>query len=119
MHCLLPQLAGAEGAAHEWPGSDGAKAEVAGCGGPVVKLFGSDEAIDRQTDEGLTVWISSDGRFPYASTRGSLLPTGFFEDAVRIRQGVANQEDNRAHSFMLRTAVLYLSSKAAGQNSYA
>ena len=44
------------------------------------------EAVDRQSEEGLTIWLSSAGRFPYASTRTSLLPTGFFADTVRIVQ---------------------------------
>jgi NosR/NirI family nitrous oxide reductase transcriptional regulator len=44
------------------------------------------EAVDRQGDDGLTLWLSSAGRFPYASTRANLLPTGFFADTVRLVQ---------------------------------
>lgn len=55
-------------------------------GANVLGLQRFNESIDRQGDEGLTIWISSVGQFPYASTRANQLPTGFFEDTVRIVQ---------------------------------
>lgn len=55
-------------------------------GANVLGLQRFNEAIDRQGDESLTIWVSSAGQFPYASTRANQLPTGFFEEAVRIVQ---------------------------------
>ena len=56
-------------------------------GANIVGLQRFNEAIDRQGEGGLTVWIASVGQYPYASTARVRLPTGFFEEVVSIVQG--------------------------------
>ena len=56
-------------------------------GANIVGLQRFNEAMDRQGEGGLTVWIASVGQYPYASTERARLPTGFFEEVVSIVQG--------------------------------
>jgi len=56
-------------------------------GANILGLQRFNEAIDRQGDGGLTIWIASVGEYPFAGTARSRLATGFFEDVVSIAQG--------------------------------
>jgi NosR/NirI family nitrous oxide reductase transcriptional regulator len=58
-------------------------------GANILGLQRYNEALDRQGEGGLTLWIANVGEYPYASTVRSRLATGFFEDVVTIQQGVS------------------------------
>lgn len=56
-------------------------------GANILGLQRFNEAMDRQGDGRLTLWIASTGTFPFGGTGRNQLASGFFEDTVSIVQG--------------------------------
>ena len=90
------ETAGGAGAVPDLRGNDGdatfldvdlALLTPPGIGVNVVGQQRYNEAMDRQEQNGLTIWIAVEGTYTRAGTGRSLLPTGFFFDAVQIVQG--------------------------------
>ncbi len=56
-------------------------------GANILGLQRFNEAMDRQGEGGLALWMANTGTFPYAATGRTQLTTGFFEDTVSLVQG--------------------------------